>query len=123
HRYNSAGFWELPIPVTKDIDVQAGDVIIYDAPGYAPLRKFLQDNKVRHVLLAGYATDMCFCKTTAGYQNLSKDFHVFLVADATLAPFPANHSPRFATNAAISFAALDQLVTQVSWIKYQAPKK
>jgi hypothetical protein len=123
HRYNNAGFWELPIPVTKDIDVHADDVVIYDAPGYAPLRKFLQDNKVRHVLLAGYATDMCFCKTTAGYQNLSKDFNVFLVGDATLATFPANDNPKFATNAAISFAALDQLVTQVSWIKYQAPKK
>jgi hypothetical protein len=122
-RYNNAGFWEQPIPVTKDIDVDADDVVIYDAPGYAPLKKFLQDNKVRHVLLAGYATDMCYCKTTAGYQNLSKDFNVFLVGDATLATFPANSSPKYATNAAISFAALDQLVTQVSWIKYQAPKK
>jgi hypothetical protein len=61
-------------------------------------------------------------KTTAGYQNLSKDFNVFLVGDATLATFPANSSPRFATNAAISFAALDQLVTQVSWVQYQQPK-
>lgn len=122
-RFNNTGFWELPIPVTKDIDVDAEDVVIYDAPGYAPLKKFLQENKVRHILLAGYATDMCYCKTTAGYQNLSKDFDVFLVGDATLATFPANDSPKFATNAAISFAALDQLVTQVSWIKYQASKK
>jgi hypothetical protein len=122
-RYNNVGFWELPIPVTKDIDVDADDVVIYDAQGYAPLKKFLQDNKVRHVLLAGYATDMCYCKTTAGYQNLSKDFNVFLVGDATLATFPANDSPKFATNAAISFAALDQLVTQVSWIKYHASRK
>jgi hypothetical protein len=122
-RFNNAGFWEQPIPVTKDIDVDPDDVVIYDAPGYAPLKKFLQDNKVRHVLLAGYATDMCYCKTTAGYLNLSKDFNVFLVGDATLATFPANSSPRYATNAAISFAAIDQLVTQVSWIKYQAPKK
>jgi len=122
-RFNHAGFWELPIPVTKDILVDPDDVVIYDAPGYAPLKKFLQEKKVRHVLLAGYATDMCFCKTTAGYQNLSKDFNVFLVGDATLATFPANGSPKWATNAAISFAAIDQLVTQVSWVKYQAPKK
>jgi nicotinamidase-related amidase len=121
-RFNNAGFWELPIPVTRDIDVDPDDVVIYDAQGYAPLRKFLQEKKVRHILLAGYATDMCYCKTTAGYQNLSKDFDVFLVGDATLATFPANSSAKFATNAAISFAALDQLVTQVSWIKYQ-PKK
>jgi nicotinamidase-related amidase len=122
-RFNNAGFWDLPIPVTKDIDVDPDDVVIYDAQGYAPLKKFLQEKKVRHVLLAGYATDMCYCKTTAGYQNLSKDFDVFLVGDATLATFPANSSPRFATNAAVSFAALDQLVTQVSWIKYEAPRK
>jgi hypothetical protein len=118
-RFNNAGFWDLPIPVTKDIDVDADDVVIYDAQGYAALKKFLMEQKVRHVLLAGYATDMCYCKTTAGYQNLSKDFNVFLVGDATLATFPANRSPKFATNAAISFAAMDQLVTQVSWIKYK----
>ena len=70
----------------------------------------------------GYATDRCFCKTTAGYENLSKDFNVFLVGDATLATFPANSSPRFATSAAISFAALDHLITQVSWVRYEAPK-
>jgi nicotinamidase-related amidase len=121
-RFNNAGFWDLPIPVTRDIDADPDDVVIYDAQGYAPLKKFLHEKKVRHVLLAGYATDMCYCKTTAGYQNLSKDFDVFLVGDATLATFPANSSPKFATNAALSFAALDQLVTQVSWIKYQ-PKK
>jgi hypothetical protein len=116
-RFNNAGFWELPIPVTKDIDVDPDDVLIYDAAGYAPLKKFLKEHKVRHVLLTGYATDMCFCRTTAGYENLSKDFDVFLVGDATLATYPANSSPKYATNAAISFAALDQLVTQVSWVK------
>ncbi|HEY7159248.1 MAG TPA: isochorismatase family protein [Gemmataceae bacterium] len=121
-RFNNAGFWDLPIPVTKDIKVDPDDVVIYDAPGYAPLKKFLQAKKVRHVLLTGYATDMCYCRTTAGYENLSKDFNVFLVGDATLATFPANVSPRCATTAAISYAALNQLVTQVSWVRYQAPK-
>ncbi len=115
-RYNNAGFWNLPIPVSSDVDVAAEDVVIYDSEGYEPLKKFLQSNGVRHVLLTGYATDMCFCRTTAGYENLSKDFNVFLVGDASLATFPANTSPRFAVNAAISFAALNQLVTQVSWI-------
>jgi hypothetical protein len=122
-RYNGAGFWEQPIPVTRDIDVEPDDVVIYDARGYGPLKKFLKDNRVRHVLLAGYATDMCYCKTTAGYQNLAQDFNVFLVGDATLATFPANQSPKFATNAAISLAALDHLVTQVSWVKYLPRKK
>lgn len=121
-RFNNAGFWELPIPVTKDIDVAPEDVVIYDAEGYEPLRQFLQKNKVRHVLLTGYATDMCYCRTTAGYQKLSKDFNVFLVGDASLATFPANSSPRFATNAALSFAALDQLITQISWVRYEGSK-
>jgi nicotinamidase-related amidase len=116
-RFNGAGFWDLPIPVTKDIDVHPDDIVIYDAAGYEPLKKFLKQHGIRHVLLTGYAADMCYCRTTAGYENLSKDFNVFLVGDATLATFPANSSPRFATNAAISFAALNQLVTQVSWVK------
>ena len=119
-RYNNAGFWNQPIPVTADIDVDPEDVVIYDAEGYAPLRDFLKASGVRHVLLTGYATDMCFCRTTAGYENLSRDFNVFLVGDATLATFPANDSPRHATNAAISFASLNQLITQVSWITFQA---
>lgn len=116
-RYNREGFWNLPIPVTVDTDVHADDVVIYDAEGYEPLKKFLLENHVRHVLLTGYATDMCFCRTTAGYENLSRDFNVFLVGDASLATFPSNASPRFAVNAAISYAALNQLVTQVSWVR------
>jgi hypothetical protein len=116
-KYNNEGFWSLPIPVTADIDVQPDDVVVYDSEGYEPLKKFLQANGIRHILLTGYATDMCFCRTTAGYENLSKDFNVFLVGDASLATFPANTSPRFAVNAAISFAALNHLVTQVSWVK------
>ena len=115
-RFNGAGFWELPIPVTRDVAANPRDVVIYDAEGYAPLRKFLREQGVRHILLTGYATDMCFCRTTAGFENLSQDFNVFLVGDATLATFPANDSPRYATNAHISFAALNQLVTQVSWV-------
>lgn len=119
-KFNNTGFWQLPIPVTTDVDVHADDVVIYDAEGYEPLKTFLLSIGVRHVLLTGYATDMCFCKTTAGYDNLAKDFNVFLVGDASLATFPSNKSPRFAVNAAISFAALNHLVTQVSWVKLQS---
>jgi hypothetical protein len=61
---------------------------------------------------------MCFCLTTAGYNNLSKDFNVFLVGDATLATFPANNTPKCATNAHIAFASLNQLITQVSWVQF-----
>lgn len=121
-KFNNTGFWQLPIPVTTDVDVHPDDVVIYDAEGYEPLKKFLQANGIRHVLLTGYATDMCFCRTTAGYENLSKDFNVFLVGDASLATFPSNTSPRFAVNAAISYAALNQMVTQVSWVKLEGTK-
>ena len=120
-RFNGEGFWKLPIPVSTSVTVHPKDVVIYDSEGYAPLRDFLKQNGVRHVLLTGYATDMCYCKTTAGYDNLSKDFNVFLVADASLATFPSNTSPRFAVNASISFAALNQLITQVSWVKLDGP--
>lgn len=119
-KYNGEGFWQLPIPVTSDIDVDREDVVIYDAEGYEPLRNFLKESGIRHVLLTGYATDMCYCRTTAGYENLSRDFNVFLVGDATLATFPSNDTPRYTTNAHISYAALNQLVTQISWISLDA---
>ena len=119
-RYNNAGFWDMPIPVTKDVEVFPDDVVYYDDEGYPALRDFLKRQGVRHVLLTGYATDMCFCRTTAGYENLSKDFNVFLVGDATLATYPANETPRCATNAHISFAALNQLITQCSWIRFRS---
>ena len=121
-RFNGRDFWAMPIPVTKDIEADPDDVVIFDDDGYPALRDFLKKSKVRHVLLTGYATDMCYCRTTAGYQNLSKDFNVFLVGDASLATFPGNATPRFATNAALSFAALDQLITQVSWVRYTGPR-
>lgn len=116
-RYNGKGFWDVPVPVTADITVHKDDVLIFDQEGYEPLKKFLKKHGIRHILLTGYATDMCFCRTTAGYENLSKDFNVFLVGDATLATFPANSTPRYATNAHISFASINNLVTQVSWVK------
>lgn len=116
-KYNNAGFWDLPIPVTRDITLDPNDIVIYDAEGYELLKEFLQRQGVRHVLLTGYATDMCFCRTTAGYESLSRDFNVFLVGDATLATFPANVTPKYATNAHISFASLNQLITQTSWIE------
>jgi hypothetical protein len=62
---------------------------------------------------------MCVCKTTAGYENLREDFNVFLVGDATIATFPGQDSPRHATNASVSFAALNLLITQSSWINHK----
>ncbi len=116
-KYDPAGFWQLPVPVMATIDVALNDLVIYDGDGYPKLRDHLRQMGIRHVLLAGYNTDMCVCKTTAGYENLREDFNVFLVGDATIATFPAQDSPRHATNASVCFAALNLLITQSSWIK------
>ena len=40
------------------------------------------------------APDMCFCETMARSKNLSQDFNVFLVGNATLAAFPASANGR-----------------------------
>jgi hypothetical protein len=122
-RYDPKGFWDLPIPVTVDVDVFPNDVMIYDGDGYPALRKFLQDHGIRHILLTGYCTDMCYAKTCAGFENLSHDFNVFLVGDATLPTYPANETPKYATNAHISYASLEHLITQISWIKYDGDVK
>jgi hypothetical protein len=114
--YEGPGFWELPIPVMKPIDVDLSDVAIYDGEGYPALRNFLKSQGVRHVLLAGYNTDMCVCSTTAGYKNLGRDFDVFLVGDATIATFPAQPGPQVATTASVCFAALNLFITQVTWV-------
>lgn len=116
-RYNNDGFWTLPIPVMKDFEVGLDDVVIYDGEGYDALKKFLKEQGIRHVLLGGFHTDMCVCSTTAGHEKLRKDFNVFLIGDATQATFPANPTPAAATNAAVSYASLNVLITQVSWIK------
>jgi hypothetical protein len=115
--FDGRGFWDLAVPVMKSITVDPRDFVIYDGEGYPALRNFLRKQGIRHVLLAGYNTDMCVCSTTAGYKNLSQDFDVFLVGDATIATFPAQPTPRFATTTAICFAALDLFITQVSWVR------
>jgi hypothetical protein len=60
---------------------------------------------------------MCVCSTTAGYKNLQQNFDVFLLGDATIATFPGHPTPRFATTSAVSFAALNLFITQVSWVR------
>jgi nicotinamidase-related amidase len=116
-RFNNAGFWDLPIPVARPIDVAAKDLVFYDAEGYSVVKDFLTKQGIRHVLVLGYNTDMCVISTTCGYKNFRQDFNVFLVGDATLATFPAHDTPKYATTAAVAFAALDLFITQASWIK------
>ncbi|HLW65387.1 MAG TPA: hypothetical protein VKS79_08720 [Gemmataceae bacterium] len=121
-KFNGAGFWELPIPVAKPLEVDPADVIFYDGEGYAAIRDFLKKQGIRHILLTGFHADMCVCSTAAGYKNLRQDFDVFLVGDVTQATFPACESPRQATTAAVCFASLDLFITQVSWVKHDGQK-
>lgn len=120
--YNPPGFWELPIPVMNAIPVDPADVVFYDAEGYDVLREFLKGQGIQHVLLCGYHADMCVCSTTAGYENLRKDFNVFLVGDGVQASLPANKLAAHSTNVAVSNASLKILITQASWVRPIAPQ-
>ena len=115
-KYNNDGFRNLPIPVMSSIEVAPNDVVVYDGEGYGALKRFLQKNGIEHVLMCGYHADMCVCSTTAGHENLRHDFNVFLVGDAVQATLPANATAQYATNQAVSFASLNVLITQASWI-------
>ena len=116
-RYNGEGYWQLPMPVHSAVERAATDLVFYDAEGYAKVRDHLRGLGVRHVLLGGYATDMCVGATTCGYMNLRQDFNVFLIGDATQATYPGSVTPRFATQVALANAALTQLVSQCSWVR------
>ena len=121
--YNGAGFWDLPMPVSKALDMEPGDIVIYDGEGYEKARDYLKQAGIRHILLTGYATDMCVAGTTCGYENLSQDFNLFLVGDATLATFPGSTTPKYATQVALANAALDQMVTQVNWVRLEGDEQ
>ncbi|RJX27677.1 MAG: isochorismatase family protein [Dethiobacter sp.] len=90
---------------------------LYNIRDYHKFKRYLQLEGIEHVLLCGYATDICLKETMAGYANLRKDFNVFIVGDATLATFPASESPAGPTGMALANASLENLITQVSWIQ------
>lgn len=115
-RYNGPGYTDLPIPLSSALARKPTDLVFYDGAGYEVVRDHLRANGVRHILLAGYCTDKCVVSTTCGYQNLSRNFNVFLVGDATLATFPGSTTPRFATQVALANAALTQMITQANWV-------
>jgi nicotinamidase-related amidase len=116
-RYNGAGYWNLPMPVIGALERAPSDRVFYDGEGYPKVREYLKRRGIRHVLLAGYATDMCVISTTCGWQSFIQDFDVFMVGDATLATFPASSTPRFATQIALVNSSLRVLITQASWIQ------
>ncbi|MDO9536663.1 MAG: isochorismatase family protein [Bacillota bacterium] len=103
--------------MTGVFNVAERDVFFYDKYGYESFKKFLKSNEITNILLCGYTTDASFNDTMSGYENLRKDFNVFIVGDATLSDFPASMCPAGPTSIALANAALDNLITQVSWIK------
>ncbi len=115
--YNGAGYWQLPMPISQALERGRNDLVFYDGEGYPKVRDYLKKMGVRHILLTGYCTDMCVISTTCGYNNLSQDFNLFLVGDATLATYPASTTPKYATQVALANAALRQMVTQVNWVR------
>ncbi len=115
--YDNDILTRMPMPLASAIRHHREDIVFYDDEGYTIVRRFLKSRGIRHVLLGGYCTDVCVAATTCGYANLSRDFNVFIVGDATLAAFPASTTPRFATQAALASASLSQLITQCGWVK------
>ena len=118
-RYNGAGFWDLPMPIVNCLQRGPDDMVFYDGEGYPKVRDYLSKMQIRHILLTGYCTDMCVISTTCGYNNLSQDFNVFLVGDATLATYPASNTPKYATQVALVNASLRQMITQANWVRLQ----
>jgi isopentenyldiphosphate isomerase len=116
--YNGSGFWQLPMPVLHCLE-RKNDLVFYDGEGYPKVRDYLKSIGVRHILLAGYCTDMCVISTTCGYNNLSQDFNLFLVGDATLATYPGSLTPKYATQVAIANASLRQMITQVNFVRLE----
>ncbi len=124
--YNGAGYWDIPMPISKEIERDPKDLVFYDGEGYVKVRDFLKSKGVRNVLLIGYATDACMRSTNCGYLNLSQDFNVFIVGDVTQALCPASRTAKFATQTALAAASQTQMITQASWItldKSSVPSK
>ena len=107
----------MPIPLLQGLDFGDSDIVLYDDEGYDRISTYLKNLGVRHILMTGHLTDVCVTHTTCGFQNMSRDFNVFLVGDATLAAFPASITPKYATQAALADAALNLMITQISWIE------
>lgn len=85
--------WPTRIPVVLGLDPAPDDVVAYDDEGWSTLRAELEAAGITHVLLAGWAADMCVISTSAGYADLAAAFDVFLVGDATMAAWPLTEAP------------------------------
>ncbi len=94
------------------------DVVIFDEDGYASLRDFHAANKNPTCSLTGYATDVCYCETTAGYENLSRISMRVLVGDTSLATFPEQLHSRPPPRRPL-VRRVQPAITPVSWVKLE----
>jgi hypothetical protein len=115
--YNNKGYWSLPILLVNSLNFTKGDIIFYDGEGYEVIKNTLESLGIKNILLMGYNTDMCLKSTPAGYENLRKDYNVFIVGDATLATFKAFKTPAVETSAELSKISLGNFITETSWVK------
>ena len=69
--FNGAGFWQLPVPIHSDVTAEPDDVLIFDVEGYDPLKTFLQQHGIRHILLTGLQNDRGLRKSVERLQRLS----------------------------------------------------
>ncbi|RKJ34392.1 isochorismatase family protein, partial [bacterium 1XD42-8] len=110
-------FWKVPLLLASDISYKDTDKVIYDGEGYEIVKSYLKEKGIENILLCGYATDVCVVSTTAGYENLEKDFNVFVVGDCTLATFPAVKSAGEFTSVALCKASISHFITETAWIQ------
>ncbi len=110
-------FWKVPLLLASDISYKGTDKVIYDGEGYEIVKSYLKEKGIENILLCGYATDACVVSTTAGYENLEKDFNVFVVGDCTLATFPAVNSAGEFTSVALCKASISHFITETAWIQ------
>ena len=111
------GFWELPIPVMKSIEVALRDVAIYDGEGYPALRDFLKEqgspacaaDRIQH----GYVRlldDGGLQEPVARLRRVPRRRR-----DHRHVPGPTHAAVRH--ESAVCFAALNLFITQASWVR------
>ena len=92
-------------------------MVIYDGEGYPALRQFLKNQGIRHVLLAGYNTDMCVCSTTAGYKNLRKTSTYSWLGMRRSRLFRPSRRRDSRPRRRCASPALNLFITQASWVR------
>ena len=111
------GFWDLPLSVNSDAKMYDNDGVMYNAESHSPLREFLKKIGVRHILLTGCATVMCFCRTMTRYKKLFQEGQHCPGWRCYADDVSHSNFSKHAANVHVAFAVLSQLIVQVCWIR------